>query len=51
MKTLGIIILTILSIILVGLTVMSLYVVFFMALPDFYYNLKDKYEDFKRNKR
>jgi hypothetical protein len=51
MKIIGIIILVILGISLLLLTCMGLYALWFMAFPEFIKNIKDRYEDFQRNKR
>ena len=51
MKVIGIIVLVILGISLLLLTCIGLYAIWFMALPEWIKNIKDKHEDFQRNKR
>ena len=51
MKIIGIIVLVILGISLLLLTCMGLYMLWFMAFPEFIKNIKDRYEDFQRDKK
>jgi len=51
MKIIGIIILVILGISLLLLTCMGLYALWFMAFPEFINKIKDRYEDFQRDKK
>jgi len=51
MTELGIIVLIILGISLLLLTCMGLYALWFMAFPEFINKIKDRYENFQRNKR
>jgi hypothetical protein len=51
MKVMGIVILIILGTSLLLLTCMGLYALWFMALPEWINKIKDKHEDFQRNKR
>jgi hypothetical protein len=51
MKIIGIILLVILGISLLLLTCMGLYALWFMAFPEFINKIKNKHEDFQRNKR
>jgi hypothetical protein len=51
MKIIGIILLIILGMSLLLLTCISFYALWFMAFPEFIKHIKDRYEDFQRNKK
>ena len=51
MKVIGVIVLVILGISLLLLTCMGLYALWFMVFPEFINKIKNKHENFQRNKR